>query len=364
MEQDILRVGVNGRTFHVEEPEGGILASMKFVESIAKKHSVDMTVYGNREMNLPQPLRKARQTYYPVSTPLQLYGFLWERTILPQLGKRDAIDLLFCPNGNGPLSHPGYPVVLMIHDVNAQRGHSSTIHQLYRKTTVPRAARVADIIVTVSEFSKREICRFLPVEPEEVRVAPVGISETFLSGSSTPFDLPDSFILFAGGLNPRKNITRLVDAYRKMKSETAVPHKLILVGPPNRAIFHDLEIEEDSDVIHKGFVSEQELCYAYEQATAVAYPSLYEGFGMPPLEAMACGTAVLASDQPPFTETLGGHAELVDPHDEDAIAHGLTRLLTDDPYRRRLEQTGQQHAQRYTWENSGDELYDVFREVV
>lgn len=358
-----MKVGINARTFSVDEPGGAVQAAKTLTKELASRPDVDLVLFGHRSIAEEFPGVPIEDDRYPVSS--QAYGIAWERAVLPRLASRHGIDVLYCPNGNGPLHEISCPVVMCIADVNAQRGLSSPVQRVYRQATVPRAAAVADALVTISEFSKREIVEVMGVSPGKIRTVYYGIDPFFRSEEpGDPLDLPDEYVLFVGAMNPRKNIERLVRAFDLLKRRTDLPHKLVLIGPQNKAVFRKLEIEFTEDIVLPGFVSKAELKFAYDDASLFAYPSLYEGLGLPPIEAMACGTPVLASNVSSLPEVVGDAGELVDPRSTEAIARGMERVLTDERYRNRLVQRGYERSEGFTWERATDRLVQLLEEVV
>lgn len=348
-------VGVNGRTFSVDEPGGAVQASINQYRQLEAHPELDVVLFGSQKLRAQFPGATVINSYYRGRS--QAYGVFWEQFILPRLVSKYDIDVLYCPNGNSPVSTIDVPVVLCIHDVNALHGLSSGVHQFYRSTVVPRAAMAADRIVTVSEFSKGEIAEYTGVCPEKIDVIYNGVDELFLSGDSEPIDLPEKYVLFVGSLNPRKNIRGVLNAFLKFTRKTETDHKLALIGPSNKDIFKDIDLglEDREDIILPGFVSEHELKYSYERASLFLYPSYYEGFGLPPLEAMACGTPVVASDRAALPEILNGHCTLVDPDDIDAICNAICEGIAD-PLSELELQEARRHVKRYTWTRTGERL--------
>jgi len=356
-----MRIGINARTFSVPEPGGAVQTAMRLTRELAAR-DVDLVLFGHSSVRQRFPDLPVVSRGYRHDS--QLFGVVWERTVLPLIVDNYDVDVLFCPNGNGPLHRTSVPVVLQIHDVNALEGYSSLPHQAYRRLTVPRAARVADGLVTVSEFSKEEIVDQLGVDPDDVHVAYNGIDEAFReSEAGSPFELPDRYVLYVGAMNPRKNVERLVQAFLQLKTSADLPQKLVTIGPEKELIFKDLSVEESEDVVTPGYLTRDELKYAYTQADLFAYPSLYEGFGLPPLEAMACGTPVVAGNAASLPEVLGDAAEFVDPHDVDAIADGMGRVLEDLEYAGEMVRRGREQAARYTWERAADEVVEALCSV-
>lgn len=349
-----MRIGVNARTFSVPQPSGAVQSAVRLTRELMEATPHDVVLFGEEsissEFDVPVHSAWAREN--------QVWGVLWERTVLPRLVARSDVDVLYCPNGNAPLTPLETPVVTCIHDVNAQKGWSARGHQLYRRLAVPRGARSSDAIVTVSEFSKAEIVEFLPVSESEVSVVYNGIDDSYFDGESEPIDLPDRYLLFVGSLNPRKNIDGLVEGFQRVKDERDV--ELVFVGPGNKYIFKDVEITAIDGVSKCGYLDASEVKYAYENAEAFVFPSFYEGFGLPPLEAFACGTPVVASDRGSLPEVLGDPAVYVDPDSVADIADGIREVLDGEFDRSRLEA----QARKYTWESVATRLTETFESVV
>lgn len=358
-----MKVGVNARTFSVDEPGGAVQAAKTVTTELASRSAIDLVLFGHGSIAEEFPGVTIDDSQYPVSS--QVYGLAWERSVLPRLAARHEVDVLYCPNGNGPLHEIPCPVVMCIADVNAQRGLSSPVQRLYRRATVPRAAVVADALVTISEFSKGEIVEVMGISPKKIETVYYGIDPLFCSDEpGDSLDLPTEYILFVGAMNPRKNIERLVRAFDLLKHRTDLAHKLVLIGPQNKTVFQELEIEATDDLVLPGFVSKEQLKFAYDNASLFAYPSLYEGLGLPPIEAMACGTPVLSSNVTSLPEVIGDAGELVDPRSTATIADGMERVLTDREYRDRLVERGRKRAARFTWEQAADRIVQLFKEIV
>ncbi|WP_277552307.1 glycosyltransferase family 4 protein [Halobaculum limi] len=346
----------------VEEPDGAVQSAQKLVEELASRNAIEVVLYGNSRLKQKfGSILEVRSTGFASNSPF--FGVFWERTVLPCLVNSDELDILLCPNGNAPLTPVNCPVVTYIHDVNAQKGMSSGIHGIYRKLAVPLGIRNSDLVLTVSEFSKREISEHLSVEEEDIYVVYNGLSKRYLSDSEgTPWELPENYLLYVGAMNPRKNVQRLVKAYNQVRRE--IPHRLVLIGPQNKSVYKKMDIDEFSDdIITPGFVSESKLKFAYRNADLFVYPSLYEGFGLPPLEAMAVGTPVVASDRASLPELLNGHCELVNPTEIDQIANSILRSIAqplDESDRQKLRR----YAHKFSWQSSGDQVINILRSVV
>lgn len=357
-----MRIGINARTFTVDEPGGAVQTSIKHTQKLIERSDTEVILFGHESLKSSYPDATVESTF--CLSDSQVCGLLWERVALPQLVKKHELDVLYCPNGNAPATRIACPVVMCIHDVNAQKGWSRGIHQLYRQLAVPRGAKVADTVVTVSEFSKQEISSNMGIDPEKIAVVHNGVDQVFFSnGNEKQMDLPDKYLLFVGSMNPRKNIRRVIHAFEAAKENDSILHELVIIGPDNKSIFKEISVDNTEDVRVLGFVTERQLKYAYTHADIFVYPSLYEGFGLPPLEAMACGTAVIGADQSALPEVLGNAAILVDPTETSEITAAISKLASNHEYRNKLAEKGLKHARTYTWEESSEMLYDVLLET-
>lgn len=342
-----MRVGINARTFSVDEPGGAVQASIQLTKKLIDYSDLEIILFGSSEL----AAEFDAEVHSLGFVDNQALGLMWERTILPLLAKKTDIDVLYCPNGNGPLHNLKIPVIMCVHDVNAQKGLSSGIHQFYRKLAVPVAANACDKIVTVSEFSKDEICTELAVPEEKVQVIYNGVDDFYFDDESTPIDLPERYLLFVGSLNPRKNIEGILQSFNIVQEKQDID--LVLVGPSNKNIFQNLKIDPIEGIHLCGYLEAREVKYTYENAEALVYPSFYEGFGLPPLEAMACGTPVVSSNQGALPEILGDCAVYVDPNSSSDIAKGIEQVLknNDLPVSKLRK-----HAEQYTWESVAERL--------
>ena len=357
-----MRIGINARTFSVDEPDGAVQAARKLTYCLGNRKDVDLVLYGDSQLSTEFPnANRVCSTGFFSNSPF--FGVIWERVVLPSLVDAEEIDVLLCPNGNAPPTRVGCPIVTYVHDVNAQKGMSSGVHRLYRRLIVPFGIKRSDAVITVSEFSKAEISEYLPVENESIHVVYNGIDEFYLTDDCSEYmNLPDKYLLYVGAMNPRKNVQRLIEAYSEIRDH--IPHELVLIGPQNKSVYKKLDLDGMSeDIITPGFLPKAQLKYAYENADGFIYPSLYEGFGIPPLEAMACGTPVVASNRSSLPEILNGWGNLVDPTDISAISKAMMNVATSDTQLK--DKKGMKnHAQRFTWEQASEDLLGILESVI
>jgi glycosyltransferase involved in cell wall biosynthesis len=251
----------------------------------------------------------------------------------------------------------------------------SKLAYVYAKGSMWSASRKADRILTVSEASKRDILRFFDVPADKVSVIYNAIDERFLAAADAErmdlvrqrYQLDHPFVLYVGNIKPHKNIERLIDAFGRARGQCPDNLKLIIIGdeiskyPGLRQSVHKHKL--DKHVRFLGFQPMETLAAFYRLARAFVFPSLYEGFGLPPLEAMACGTPVVTSNVSSLPEIAGGAALLVDPYDEDAIAAGIVRAVTDETLRNDLITRGRDRARSFSWPQSVKKIHDIYMQV-
>jgi glycosyltransferase involved in cell wall biosynthesis len=276
---------------------------------------------------------------------------IWYPAILPARAGRARVDVLHCPTFRAPF-RSSVPLVVTFHDLAVLR-HPETFNSWTRRYStfaLPRVAAAADAIVAVSEFTKRELVEVLDVPGEKVRVIPNAVAPPFTpEGPATEGD----FVLAVSTLEPRKNLPTLLDAFARADLGGS---ELRIVGARG---WGDVSVNGDR-VHYLGFVPDEELAGLYRGARCVAYVSRYEGFGLPVLEAMACGAPVVAADLPPIREFAGNAAITVDPADPEAIAAGLEQAARTGA---ELAARGPATAASYNWDRAAAATLEVYREV-
>jgi glycosyltransferase involved in cell wall biosynthesis len=294
----------------------------------------------------------------------RLIRLLWEQKRLPAILKKGGFDLLHAPAYLAPLS-ADIPVVLTVYDLQTLLfpGLCLPLNRLNYRMMLPRSIRKASGIIVPSKSVADDVIRLFPDASERIEVIPIGVNPSFrVLGSSDQamvlagLGLKEPFVLFAGNMAPNKNLITLVRAFGMMKRDHAIPHKLVLAGRKAweyqkicRCIKEEGLAEEVNCI---GYVSERELVGLYNAADVFVFPSLYEGFGLPPLEAMACGTPVVCSSQGGLKETAGPAAQLVDHSDANAISDAVADLIEDRAKHDALRKKGLEHAKAFTWENA------------
>jgi len=246
----------------------------------------------------------------------------------------------------------------------------------YARVMIRRALRRADRIITVSHNSKRDLVDYFGIAPSRIEVVYNGVAGRFRADLpraerervAAKYGLPRPYLLFLGGEKPHKNVRNVLRAFAEARRTRALPHALVLAGPmpPNRSRVEALiaALDLGPRVFRTGVVPEEDLPGLYAGADAFLYPTLYEGFGLPVAEAMACGVPVLTSSTSALQEIAGGYAYLVDPMDVDAIARGIVDLATDPARRAEFAELGKRRAADFSWDRAAGETLRVYAEAL
>ncbi len=270
------------------------------------------------------------------------------------------------------------PVIATIHDLAFEHLPETFTRRgsWQLKLTVRATARKAARIATVSEYSRQDLIRSYHLPPEKVVVTYNGIEPHFTPQPASPseaeeigrrFGIARDFLLAVGSLQPRKNLVRLIRAYSKLRGECeSFDHQLVIVGRKlwlAGEIFAEVKRQPwADDVILTGYVADEDLPALYRAASAFVYPSIFEGFGLPPLEAMACGTPVVTGDNSSLPEVTGDAALLVDARDEQALANSLLEVVSNQPLRARMREKGIAQARKFTWREAAEKTLRLYRE--
>lgn len=266
--------------------------------------------------------------------------------------------------------------IVTVHDLSFLRFPEYAAKSLvaYLSAVVPRSLQRADLILADSQWTKKDLVAMLGMPEGKIRVVPAGVGPEYqvitdvemLREVRQKYQLPERFILHVGTLEPRKNLPRLIEAFAML-----LPHepdlKLVLVGGKGwlyEAIFATVErLRLAEKVVFPGYVAEADLPAVYNLAAVFAYPSIYEGFGLPPLEAMACGVPVVCSNRSSLPEIVGDAALHIEPDDVQALAEALYSALGDPTLRQELLQRGRERARLFTWPAAAQQLLEAYQSL-
>ena len=303
---------------------------------------------------------------------------LSEQISIPLGVRRERLDLFHAPHYVLPALIPSKTVVT-IHDCIHLMFPEYLRHRLayaYARASLYTAAHKSNRVFTVSEQSKRDILRFFNVPPEKIVVTPNAIdnrfsappSEEHVTQTRERYQLSSSYLLYVGNIKPHKNLERLIEAFHLVRQQGRSELELLIIGDEisrmqslRRAV-HKYDIHRS--VRFLGYVPDKTLAVLYRLASVFVFPSLYEGFGLPPLEAMASGTPVVTSNVSSLPEVVGDAAVLVDPYSAEAIADGIISVLRSTHLRGELRERGLKRVKEYSWARSVQRVREIYGEVL
>ncbi len=301
---------------------------------------------------------------------------LWEQTRLPgQL--RQLKPTIFHSMAYSLPVLSKIPSIVTIYDLSFFREPErlTTPRRIYLQNMVRYAVRHADRILAISEAGKRELTAVLRVSPKRISVAYPGVDpqckpapEDEIARFKAQSEVPERFILHVGTIEPRKNLPVLVRAYADLSNDIRDAVKLVLIGgkgwqtEPLFALIEKLGLE--ANIVFPGYVPDEDLPLWYGTADLFAYPSVYEGFGIPIVEAMACGTPIIASNTSSLPEAAGPHSILLPPDDAAAWGQAITKLLEDSAQRQQIAQEGLRYVKKFTWQNTAASTVDTYQKLL
>ena len=288
-----------------------------------------------------------------------------DELILAAENRPEKIDLFWLPDPRPIALSPNCRLVMTIHDLASELFPEffSLKTRLWHKFINPRKiANSADRILAVSNFTKDELGRVWQIPAEKISVT--SLAAKVSRSRFSPKNLPPKFVLALSTLEPRKNLRTLIAAFAEFQKENSTEIELLIAGDFDSKIFADPKIPKIQGVRFLGKISEAEKFQLLAAAEVFCFPSIYEGFGIPPLEAMQCGTPVLAADIPAIREVCGEAAKFIPPKNVDAWKVALAKILTNAELRKNLSKRGLARAGRFSWEETARKTIEVFNNLV
>ncbi len=324
-------------------------------------------------------LKLSNFNYYKtwISNENHIVGDLWENLLLPVFLRQKNIDVFHGPAFMIPMLTGNFRTVATIYDIVAYI-HPETVprkYALYMKVLIKMAAKRADKVITTSLSTKNDLVKRLNVPEKNIQViygaatkmfAPLD-SEEQRTEIKRKFGIRDKYMFFVGNLEPRKNLVRLMEAFHHASQKLGEDYQLVICGK-NGWLYKDIfktyeRLKGNQDIILTNYVGTQDLLSLYQAANMFVFPTLYEGFGLPPLEAMACGVPVITSNLSSLPEVVGEAAITINPFDVGEISDAMVRLASSETLRKSLIEDGLRQAKRFTWEKAAQETIEVYHSL-
>ena len=354
-------IGVGTYTHHL----------IKEMSMIYPKDKIYLIDYRDYEMfkNLNKIIIAPSVKYLPKKS------YFWHLYSQFRLRKNDfKLDIIHSPeNATLFVNLKNQKKIITVHDIRPYLFPELGITGVRYKFALPRTLKTADKIITDSNSTKKDLINYFNIPEEKIKVILLAADEKFevlnnekINEVKQKFNLDFPFVLYVGILTKHKNIPTLIKAFYKIKKED-IKHKLVIAGTKRgkyKEIFETIDkLNLQNDIVFTGYISDEDLPALYNAADLFVYPSLFEGFGLLPLESMACGTPVITSNTSSLPEVVGDAGIMIDPHDVDRLADAMHEVLSNDRLREDMIKKGLERAKMFSWEKCAKETLKVYEEV-
>lgn len=372
----MIRIGIDGRAltgrYTGDRTYWLNLIREHIAASEARDHPFEYVIYSRL------PIPEGQLTASPrvrLRTLPSANDRLWTLWAYPRALREDGIDVAHTQY-TIPISAP-CPVITTVHDISFRLYPEwyPRKHRVLLNLTVPVAMRRARMVITVSESSRRDMLRVYNMQEHQVVATPLAAPPEYApvpkdeacAAVQSAYGIEGPFVLSVGVLQPRKNVPLLLEAFAKARSTGRFPHRLVITGKRGWGFQHIQRVAQQyhiaDAVTFTDYVPDADLPNLYSAAAMMAYPSLYEGFGLPPLEAMACAAPTLVSDQPAMPEVAGDGAWVLPVVDAEAWARAMLKLAGDEEMSRCLGSAGRKRAARFSWTRTADRTREIYAEA-
>jgi glycosyltransferase involved in cell wall biosynthesis len=310
---------------------------------------------------------------------------LWEQFKLPRVAKSYNCDILHCTSNTAPYSKKT-PLITTLHDIIYMEGSllkllmtKASLYQklgnLYRRIIVSKVVRNSRCLITVSNFERENIIKYFKLKNKDIRTVHNGVGEKFTinidddhtARVKIKYELPENYILHIANKDPRKNTKKVLLAFNEYVKRTTNNHKLLMLGCKDadlKIMLSDLGARDLYEhIILTGYVSDEDLPALYQLSQLFLFPSLREGFGIPIIEAMACGVPVITSNTSSMPEVAGDAAHLIDPNKTEDIYKGMLKILSDDTYKNELSQRGLIQSKQFSWNRMASQVLEQYKQL-
>ena len=375
-----MRIGIEVQNMFRPKKQGMDIVSLEVLKELQQtvsKHEFFLYAQPNIDTTA---LKVKENMHLQLSGPASYHT--WEQRLLPQAIKENDISLLHCTSNTAPISLK-VPLVVTIQDITylekcmARQGSwYERFGHLYRRWNVPRIAKMAELVITVSDYERQRIIEGLKIAPEKVKTIYNACgkhftpqrNETELAAFKKKLQLPDRYVLFFGNTGPKKNLPNVMRALDVLYKRGQLDFTVVMSDISIARLHYVLQAQGNEHLLNHimvtGEVSNDELPNLYRLAELFLYPSLSESFGIPILEAMACGTPVITSNTTAMPEVAGKDALLVNPRKPEEIADMITLALNDGSIRENAIAYGIERAALFSWEKTATEVVKVYESII
>lgn len=372
-----MRIGIDATSLPPQPVGAGnyIIHLIRSLASLMSGHELVVFAHQSGRDLLDIPDKRALH-WVVVSDKSPAQRLLWEQFVLPALVRRAGVDLLHSLHYTRPVALPCSSVVTF-HDMTFflyPQLHTRS-KRFFFPIVIRVSARKADALIAISESTRQDSIRLLNIPPQQITTTQLGVTKDFRPVSDPviraevrqKYKLPEEYILYVGLVEPRKNLPLLIKSFKALV-ERGVHHQLVIVGRFGwmyQEVLQQIEALGVKEKVHfTGYLPSQDLPMVYNLASVFVYPTLYEGFGLPALEAMACGTPVITSEISSLPEIVGDAGLLVPPGDERALSEAIFETLSSHTLQKQLAMKGIQRASQFTWERTAQETLHVYESVL
>lgn len=352
----MIKVGFDARMIR----HSGIGTYIRGILSILVwKDKFDFTLFGSLDKIKNYPTKK-------VAADFPIYS-VQEQFLFPRLLEQAQLELLHVPHYNAPLTYKG-KLVVTVHDLIHLKFSPSRFAYIYARMMLGRVCKKAKIIITDSQNTKKDIVQLLGVDEKKIRVIYPAVDDEFFSTemkyTNSPIlrEIGEDYILYVGNIKPTKNVETLVQSFLLAKKK--IPDLRLFLAGKNFMPEYTKQFDGQSDIRFLGEFDHDLLIQLYHRARLFVFPSSYEGFGLPPLEAMASGVPVICSNAASLPEVVGDAAMLFDPKDTARLSEVICELWEDENKRKVLSTKGLERAKKFSWQKCAEEIAEVYEECI
>ena len=372
-----IRVGINASKFFEVNTGVGRYTSNLCKSILETDGKNDYFLYSPGQMDIVIRTDRTRIQFKKSGIALKnnTLRILWEQVTLPYCSMNDRLDLFHYTDHSLSILQRTHPAIITVHDIAYVRFPRllNKSRQIYKKYILNVSIKRADVIVADSYSTKRDILNYFGIKEEKIKVVYPGVERRFRPISNVEEyrlrnNLPSKMVLNVGTLEPRKNIVTLIRAFKKLKELGFKNYKLVIAGDKGwlyKQIFDEIKSSDlQKEVLFLGIAEDESLPMLYNCADVFVYPSLYEGFGLPPLEAMACGIPVITSNTSSLPEVIGSAGIMIDPDDVNSLCEAMYNVLKDKELWYHMSKNGLERSKLFSWKETAKKILEIYDEVL